>query len=209
MDAEFHPGKNWVLTQEAFEMLLASLNPNREMAGKKYENIRQKLITFFECRQCFRPEECADITITRVARKLSEGKEIYASDPASFFFGVARRVLQEYWDDRSKNSVPLDLLGLKSEPSQDPGESEKREAERLLLEQQIECLESCLEELPYESHELIIEYYHGEAGIKIKGRKKLAEKLGIQINALRIKALRIREKLEACVETCLRKLPKA
>jgi DNA-directed RNA polymerase specialized sigma24 family protein len=209
VNSEPHLVKSWDLTQQALDMLLAFLSPNREAAGIKYENIRKKLITFFECRHCIYPEECTDITINRVARKISEGKEIYASDPLSFFFGVARRVLQEYWEHQSKISASLDLPGPPIEPSQDPGEMEKQEADRLLLEQQIECLEGCLEKLPYESHELIIQYYYGETGIKIKGRKRLADKLGVQISALRVKALRIREKLETCVDTCLNQLPKA
>ena len=203
MDADFFHEKNWALTQEAFDNLLACLNSNREAAALKYEKIRNKLIMFFEYRGCFCAAECADITINRVAKNISEGKEIYAKEPLSYFLGVAHRVLKEYWDIKPKIPTPLDTLNPASEPSQNPHEMEQKETERLLLDRQIKCLEDCLEELPEGSHELIIDYYYGETDVKIQNRKRLAKEHGIKINALRIKAFRIREKLEACVSTCL------
>ena len=42
--------KDWILTKEAFERLLALLDVDRELAGQKYENVRRKLIEFFEAR---------------------------------------------------------------------------------------------------------------------------------------------------------------
>ena len=78
-----------------------------------------------------------------------------------------------------------------------------------MLDRQIECLKKCLEELPPASRELIIEYYYGETSTRIKNRKSLAQRLGVQTNTLRVKALRIREKLEACFYATFRKLPTA
>jgi hypothetical protein len=46
---------------------------------------------------------------------------------------------------------------------------------------------------------LLIEYYKGEKGDRIRHRKLLARQLGIPPNALRIRVHRIREKLERCV----------
>jgi len=72
-----------------------------------------------------------------------------------------------------------------------------------LKEQRLDCLERCLDQLSPNDREVIRTYYTGDTGIKIQNRRQLAESLGIPINALRIRALRIREKLEDCVETCL------
>ena len=33
--------KDWVLTQDAFDVLLARLDPDAERAGRRYEEIRQ------------------------------------------------------------------------------------------------------------------------------------------------------------------------
>ena len=63
--------KNWLLTKEAFDALLGWLDPNREVAGQKYEVIRRRLITIFSCRGCAEAEDLADETINRVASKLS------------------------------------------------------------------------------------------------------------------------------------------
>ncbi len=48
-----------------------------------------------------------------------------------------------------------------------------------------------------------MEYYQEEKGKKIAGRKGLAERLGITLNALRIMVHRIRLNLEECVRECL------
>lgn len=187
--------KDWVLTQAALKSLLACLDPDQERAGQKYEAIRRALITFFECRRSLSPEDHADETINRVARRLSEGKEIYVENPASYFYGVARNVLKELWESVPAASGRLELL-------QDPGRDDERQSEREQRERRLECLEQCLQRLTTQDRELIGAYYQGETSVKIQNRKSLAERLGLQLNALRLRALRIREKLEDCVERC-------
>jgi hypothetical protein len=51
--------------------------------------------------------------------------------------------------------------------------------------------------------EIIARYYVGKARVKIEHRRALAEDLGITINALSIRACRIRDKLETCVRECV------
>jgi hypothetical protein len=43
--------------------------------------------------------------------------------------------------------------------------------------------------------------------VKIENRKKLAASEGLSAEALRLKVHRLREKLEACVSTCVDKKP--
>jgi hypothetical protein len=73
-----------------FEHLLNWLNPDRELAGAKYESIRKRLIQLFLCRGSNAAEELADKTINRVARKLPELSQNYVGEPERYFFGVAR-----------------------------------------------------------------------------------------------------------------------
>lgn len=195
--------KGWVLTPEAFERLLLSLNPDPEVAASRYEVIRKKLITFFECRGCRDSTDYADETINRVARRLSEGVEIYTQDPSSYFYGVARNLIQEYWEDPSRLSKPLDNTASMRALSAPPDDAFERQRRQLLLDRQFECLEKCLGYLPDHNRELIIEYYQGDGNQKIRNRKQLAAHLSIPLNALRIRALRIRQKLEECVGNCL------
>jgi len=192
--------KDWVLTQDAFNTLLACLDPDHDHAGRKYENIRRGLITFFECRGSSYPEDHADETINRVARRLTEGKQIYVENAASYFYGVARNVLKEHWEAPAQAPSALESLPPSKNPSEDPSHLDERQLERERREQQLESLEHCLEGLASHDRSLISEYYRGETSAKIQNRKSLAERLGVPLNALRIRALRIRERLENCVE---------
>ena len=68
-----------------------------------------------------------------------------------------------------------------------------------------ECFELCLKRLEARERKLVIRYYDGQGGAKIAGRKRLADKLGIDLNALRVRTRRIRAKLRECIEKCLAK----
>lgn len=185
--------KDWVLTQKAFERLLASLDANREQAGREYERVRLKLIKYFEWRGAAFPEGEADETINRVARKIEEGVEV--SNLSAYFYGVARLVLVEARKGREK-----ELEAFRQVPPIEMHAS----AEDLDAVRRQACLDICLQRLPEESRTLIIEYYQDEKSKKIEIRKNLASRLSIPLNALRIRALRIRASLETCVRECLR-----
>jgi DNA-directed RNA polymerase specialized sigma24 family protein len=70
-------------------------------------------------------------------------------------------------------------------------------------EQRWECLEHCIGKLAPADRELIINYYRGEERAKIENRRAMAAKLGVTINALSIRACRLRGKLEACLRQCM------
>jgi DNA-directed RNA polymerase specialized sigma24 family protein len=197
---------NWVLIQTAFDKLLAWLDPDRKRAGEKYEAIRQKVLKLFEWRGCARPEEYADVTLDRVARKIEQGEEIRTEAPYLFVLGVARYVLLEYGRKKANASVPLEALLPSQQPAEDPGESEQEREYSKDKERHLACLEKCLQNLAAASRDLVTQYYQGEKGEKIQNRKKLAAQLQISLDALRIRAHRIREKLEECVNLCLNPL---
>jgi DNA-directed RNA polymerase specialized sigma24 family protein len=71
------------------------------------------------------------------------------------------------------------------------------------VEQEHACLEECMLALPAEQRRLVLEYYQGDKGVKIKRRRRLARELNIALNALRIRAYRIRATLQLCVEACI------
>ena len=177
--------KQWELTQESFNQLLSWLGPNPDQAGKKYEEIRFRLIKILTCRGCLVPEDLADETINRVAKRVSEIAATYVGDPALYFFGVA-------------NNIHLEFLRRKPDPVPPQPAEPSQESE---LEYQ--CLEQCMQQLSPKSRELIVQYYQDEKRAKIDHRKELAQKLGIALNALRIQAYRIRASLQECVFQCL------
>jgi DNA-directed RNA polymerase specialized sigma24 family protein len=190
------------LTPEAFESFLNCLDEDRERAGEKYEALRQKLLRFFEWRGALHPDSLSDETLDRVSRKIIQGEIIY--DIPGYVYGVARFVLRESWEKLHKersshDSVDVNTLPAESDVEIDHGD-EEIENQRLS-----ECLDHCLESLAAESRALILGYYQLERGAKIQNRRELADRLGIPMNALRIRVFRIRERLETCVHECLEK----
>jgi len=193
--------KDWVLTQEAFDALLGWLDANRESAALKYETIRLRLVKIFVCRGCADAEDLADETINRVVSRLPDISSDYIGEPAAYFFAVSQRIHQEYLRSVRKKEadVPVEMTAAQTEPAVDPLSED--------IEMEYECLERCLEKLPKNKRELVLEYYQQEKQAKIDHHKKLAEELGIAVNALRIRAHRIRRTLEACVHGCVEQQP--
>src|SRR5947209_11074162 len=181
------------LTAEAFTKLLACLDRDRERAGEKYEDLRRTLIKFFGWRGAPFPEEHADETFNRVARKLDEGIEI--KNIGGYCYEVARLVCLEArkGNDRRREPLETNYQGTAIENTADPT------LERELL---LGCLEKCLNRLPAESRALIVEYYQDEKRNRIERRKTLAEALGLRREALANRAQRLRDKLEQCVTNC-------
>ena len=193
VDVVAPPRSKWSLTQEAFDRLLASFGPDRQSAGEKYLELRANLARFFEWRGCPFPEDHADETINRAAKRVSEGEAIQS--PSAYLFGVARMLLLEIHKERAKERQALGELAFSQ-----GGQSYQFEES----EPRAECLRRCLESLPAEGRELILNYYQGEKGPKIENRKRLSERLDVSPNTLRMRALRLRERLQSCVADCLK-----
>lgn len=186
------PRTRWILTEESFEELLAWLNPDREQAGEKYEDIRNRLIRIFIHRGCMSAEDLADKTINKVARKVHDLREYYVGDPAHYFYGTARNVYFEYSTDQAELTVLPEVIPAPV-PDGDPEESES----------QHKCLDECLQNMTPKDRDLLLEYYREEEGAKIEQHKEMARRLGITINALRIMIYRLRTSLKKCMHNCL------
>lgn len=191
--------KNWVMTSDAFARLLEWLDEGESSDGQNYLGMRQRLVAFFDRKNCLNPDELADETLNRVARRLEEEGKIEADAPAKYCYITARFVFMESLRGADKKSVPLDDVLRCSESGQFTA---KDDDEKNLKEKMLDCLEHCTGKLEEANRAIIINYYYGEERIKIENRRALAEKLGISTNALTIRACRIRDKLEGCVGKC-------
>ena len=177
--------KDWDLSQEDFDALLAWLDSDREQAALKYEKIRRGLIKIFTGRGCLEPEDLADETINRVTSKLKEiGKE-FSGDPERYFYGVANYVYMEYL----RRKIPQALPPTPTDPDR--------------IELEYNCLERCIERLSKDNRELLLRYHGADSHAETEHRRALAEELGIAPNALRIRVYRIRMGLKECVEKCV------
>ncbi len=180
------------ITQENFKHLLNWLDDDTEVAAEKYEIIHQRLIRIFAGRGCPDAEILADLTIDRVTMKIDKLCGNYVGAPAAYFHGVAKKIYFEWLRRQKKVNEAAALYSLDNNPSCDDDDDDAEYC----------SLEVCLDELQAGDREFILEYYFGEKRAKIQSRKRLAERLGISIGALHIRASRIRSRLHECVLRC-------
>lgn len=184
----------WSLSDSGFDRLLSFLDRDRDRAAAAYELLRRKLIKFFDWRGHPDPEHLADLTLNRVARKLEEGTEVRSPNPASFVLGVARMVFLE----ESRRLARQDQV----EPAtlaEIPVDGDHQEEHELRLR----ALESCLEALDRQNRDLLLRYYAATGGPNIEIRKQISRELGISAGVLRLRAHRLRLRLEGCVTSRL------
>src|SRR5215510_7361384 len=139
--------KDWELTEESFNFFLSWLSTDRDAAGKKYEDIRRRLIVMLHSRGCGRAEEAADESINRFIRRLPELSEQYEGDPVPYLCVIARRVHLEM---------------IRKEPDALPENFDKPLAEDKETDEQETlmhgCLERCLNGFDETSRELLLDY---------------------------------------------------
>jgi DNA-directed RNA polymerase specialized sigma24 family protein len=183
------------LTPETFSLLLLRLDPDQEQAAEKYEELRRKLIRFFEWRGAPFPEEHADEVFDRLAKRIAEGVSV--QNVASYGYEIGRLVLLEALktSDKRRGSLEDMNVDMAVETNDEASDKEIRFA----------CLDDCLRTLPENGCALIVEYYQDERRDRIERRKALATRLGLQREALANRAQRLRDKLERCVTQCITK----
>jgi DNA-directed RNA polymerase specialized sigma24 family protein len=178
------------LTPERFDHLLDALSSNRDEAAERYVAARSRLVQFFRWERCDDAETLADDVVDRVARRLSEGEQI--ANLGGYFLGVARLVRLEARQRQARDGrLAPDI----AEALQPDGPSDDHES--------LACLERCLARLPDARRGELLAYYTGDAGGRIAARRGLAAALGIGPVALRNRMLRLRQRLERCVNQCL------
>ncbi|MEZ5307273.1 MAG: sigma-70 family RNA polymerase sigma factor [Pyrinomonadaceae bacterium] len=154
-----------------------------------YEDIRQRLIRFFFSKGCWEAEDLADETFERVRKQVEGLVQTYEGNPKLYFYGVARNVFRE----STRKPKPVEL------PEQI---AHKEAAEESEAEKHDQCLESCLGKLDQEDRRFILSYYEGEKSKKIENRQRLMERFDISPQALRVRAFRLRARLQRCVFKC-------
>src|SRR5262245_59711461 len=145
----------------------------------------------------------ADEAINRIARRLSEGAEITAENPSSYFYAVARNVLREQRSNANA-LVPLPDDDQTHSTKDTPYDLMIQADEQIVAESRRESLETCLDHLLHEERELIVSYYQFTGGAKIENRKNLSARFNLSHNTFRQKIARLRSKLAECVSRRMR-----
>ncbi len=155
---------------------MSVLAPDRAAAGQKYEALRRRLTNLFAWEQCDLPDALTDETLNRLARRVREGMEIPNLD--RFAFGIARMLIHEQKRAEQRRQTAVREFQAGAAASADAAA--------------LDAMNECIAKLPKERREVIESYYNED-------RAQLAARLGISVNALRNRALRIREELFQCM----------
>jgi DNA-directed RNA polymerase specialized sigma24 family protein len=166
--------------------LLATLDADPRGAAERYETLRTRLVGRFRARGLLAPEDLADETFDRVARRLSEGEHL--RDVERYLLGTARLVALEAGRRAARCERLDDEVAGPSPAARDTA---------------LDQLAVCLAELPEPARQLLLRYEDGQRGERIAQRRALAHELGIPINALRLRIRRLREKLLTRLSSCV------
>lgn len=184
------------LTSSSFQILLTRLASDPAEAATKYEALRMKITHLHRWRGCAesRADELADITLDRVAVKLAAGEKV--ENLNAFASAVARFV----WLEHSRKDKTIDVGDDLPDVAVDPDLDFLDDPD-----QRMKCLRRCVSTtLTDEDRSVVLGYYDTDADEKTKNsRRRLAESLGVTANALKVRACRLRIRLEKCINDCV------
>src|SRR5262245_4092606 len=179
----------WTLTADALDHLLDALDADRERAAVAYEQLRMRIARLFGWWGATNGDELADETLDRVARKLAAGAVIRDGSFAAYVRSVARLV---YYERRRRRPAPLYEYQLTI--VHDGTDARLRER-----------LDLALSLLAPRDRRLALEYYGDGKAADV--RRALASELRLSPAALRLRAHRIRERLEQLMRACSEREP--
>lgn len=188
------------MSDDPYDFFLRWLDPDRNLAEKKYEDIRRRLLTLIELRGWAPAEDLASDAIDRFVHRLPAIVE-KTKEPIPYLSVVAHNIYIDSLDD----NIHTDSLDDVSEPLP-PGVTGMAQPDGAVTEEvemAHKCLDACLDELEPAKRRLVVAYYRWDEGGQIRFRRRLARLLGISRNALRIRVFNIRASLGACIENCL------
>jgi DNA-directed RNA polymerase specialized sigma24 family protein len=174
------------VTREKFASFLEWLNPDPELVGEEYERLRFRLCIFFSHRGSNFADELADETINRVILKSSEHQ---IENKIAYFYGVAKNVYLESLR-KERPYVDLEEVAVAAPAPEEQSFSG-------------ECLDKCLDKLPPESRELLLDYFSEAKQAKIKLHQHISASLQLTQTALRMRVMRTKQKLKICVQECM------
>lgn len=177
-----------------FERFLESLSPDAEEAGRRYVQIHERLVGYFKRRLVgffnmtgiFDPASAADETVERAAHRINRGAKV--PNVERYCLGVARYIAKE------KRRGGLREYKAVEQFMADLAKDSIEQVERIQ-----HVLKPCFEQLEDEDRELLEVYCRiPEGQSAAEHRRRLAEKMGITVGALRIRVSRLRDRLDDC-----------
>ena len=156
----FERRREWALTTDSLQRLLNWLDGGVSSDGSAYVEMRRRLRDFFVRKSCRTPDDLADETLTRVARRLEEEGLTLTETPARYCYIVARFVFLEHLRETKTHAmvapVSDDIALQPSAPSAADAAEAAGTREALLA-----CLDRCIEALDPLNRRIITQYYIG------------------------------------------------
>lgn len=202
--------------------LLRRLEADGEPGGLVYERLRLRLVAFLRLHARGEAESLADIALDRLARRVHEG--VAVEHVPSYALGIARLLVREEQARRQRERRALEGLGHEARIAAQAAVATEHEGDMLapgagtlrgataatttgepapgdpaVDAEALAALLSCLEGLDAATRRFVLEYYVADGPARITVRQQLAAALGLYLNALRNRALRLRARLEDCV----------
>jgi hypothetical protein len=144
-------------------------------AEDEYLRLFRKLVFFFDQGKCESPEDLAGETISRIVKKVAEGKEIRSESRYAYLWSVADYVRREYWKGHTFESL--------EDHTQIPEKSQPDLDKMIYMR---ECVEGALSG---EEKALLRSWYED-------GCEATAKRFGIRLENVRLKVHRIRNKVK-------------
>lgn len=175
------------LTSESFAKLLGALSADKAEAAQLYTKLHESLVKYFILKGISAPDKAADETIDRIPERITADTK--REDIRFIAFSVAKFVFLEKIRQEKKHV------------SADEGLPQKQNAINYFGEKdEYGSMRECFNGLYQHERELLVNYFVDLKGEKLSAhRQKLADREGIDLNALRNRVSRLRKRLEDCL----------
>lgn len=190
--------KNQVAELDGYQALLTRLDPDPRRAWQAHEDLRRKLMAYFDHNHHPEAEGLAEEVLNRIAKRpdLRMLKNI-----VEFAFGVARNLRKENFRQTSMRAEIPDIETIADTRGGD-GSAEDTIINAISARKKLECFQQCMENLSVKHREMVRRYYPAENDDLEGQRFRLAADLGINVGALRTRIAYIREKLQHDFNRC-------
>ena len=176
------------LTSESFAKLLGALSADEAEAAPLYTKLHESLVNFFKLKGISAPDRAADETIDRIPERITP--ETKPEDIRFIAFSVAKFVFLEKIRQEKRRTNADENYYEKKGTIDNFGEKDDYEP-----------LRECFNNLYKNEKELLVNYFADLAGDELSAhRQKMADREGIDLNALRNRVSRLRKRLEECLK---------
>lgn len=176
------------LTSDSFVKLLRALSADEAEAARLYTKLHESLVNFFKLKGISAPDKAADETLDRIPERITP--ETKHEDIRFIAFSVAKFVfLEKIRQEKRRTRAGENFY------------QQQGTVDRFGEKDEYEPLRECFNSLYQHEKELLVNYFADLAGDELSAhRQKLADREGIDLNALRNRISRLRRRLEDCIK---------